>query len=116
MTDREGYFLIDHRASPGMPKELVRQNAYDPSQLAEGKIFEGKVKVCCGCRRPVVLNPLRQRERHHCYQCNHFICDVCYGLMKAGHTHVPFEKLADTVLNAAAKGMTLGSPSKLILP
>lgn len=69
-ASKEGYLLIDHRASPG--------NADVP----EGQVFESAVLTCSHCQTAVVLRPDRSRERHYCMGCDHYICDVCAEIRK----------------------------------
>lgn len=61
----EGYLLIDHRASPGLP------------EVPEGTVFEAAVLSCSHCQRSLIRNPARTRERAYCHGCDHYICDGC---------------------------------------
>lgn len=62
----EGYLLVDHSACHskdipiGLPKKL-----------------ETATITCSHCPRVVIINPLRQRTRHHCFGCDKYICDSC---------------------------------------
>jgi len=113
-----GYLMVDHRFSPGLPEDVARASGYDPKHCGEGKLFEAASLTCAHCKCAVVKNPLRQREREVCPKCSHhYICDFCAAdARKPDYDHMPFEKLRDVSLNFAAKGMTLGSPQKLLLP
>lgn|SRR5215813_360366 len=73
----DGEVFLDHRASPGIPPELAQRLGYHPNQVKEGTTFESATLGCPHCGSCVVLNPLRTRERAHCYQCNAYICDGC---------------------------------------
>jgi len=73
----DGEVMVDHRASPGIPAHLAAKFGYHPSQVAEGVVLEAATLGCPHCGSHVVLNPLRTRERAHCYQCNMYICDGC---------------------------------------
>lgn len=92
----EGYVMVDHRASPGLTPEEARYAGYDPTQCATGKLFEASSLTCSHCKVVVVKNPLRTRERSHCFKCNHYICDMC--AFKASHSdysHTPYEKAVE---------------------
>src|SRR5262245_24065327 len=84
----EGYYQIDHRASPG--------NAKAP----EGQQFESAVFTCahshCG-GKVVIMNPNRSRPRGYCPTCDRMICDTCEAArLISGCTSLDrlFEKLA----------------------
>lgn len=68
---QEGYLMVDHRASPGFTPEMRLFPA------PEGTLFETRTLHCPHCGCCVVVNMDRTRERGHCYQCDHYICDVC---------------------------------------
>lgn len=72
---QEGYFLIDHRYSPGLPDELAIPNGLPPG-VGRG-MNELPTITCSHCQRQVIQNPLRTRERHYCPKCDHYICDNC---------------------------------------
>lgn len=108
MATRQGYLLVDHRASPGLPPEVARWAGYDPRLCGEGKLFEADTLTCAHCKGVVVKNPLRTRDRHICMACGgHYICDGCaYEATMSDYTHSPFEKVADDVIRGAANGIT----------
>lgn len=110
---QEGYLMIDHRFSPGIPEDVARLSGFDPKLCGEGKLFEVPTLNCPHCKTSQVKNPLRTRERHNCWSCNHYICDLCaFEASQPGYVHAPFDKFVDETMKAAA----LGSPAKLILP
>jgi hypothetical protein len=122
---REGYIMIDHRASPGLPEDLARRHGFDPAQVGEGKLFEAAMLTCSHCKISKLKNPDRTRERGHCFKCHHYVCDTCAAMMNLpDYDHMPFEKVVDVTCEAAVKGLTLGnplsshlgSPSKLLNP
>ena len=108
MKQREGYLMVDHRASPGLPEEVARVSGYDPRHAGEGKVFEAASLTCSHCKCAVVKNPLRQRERHTCAKCGyHYICDGCaLEASKPDYSHLPYEKLKDDTLEMGMRGMT----------
>lgn len=109
---REGYLLVDHSASPGLPEDVARASGYDPKLAGEGKRFEAATLTCAHCKVGVVKNLFRTRERESCAKCgHHYICDYCSIASRApDYSHMPFEKRVDLTLSTQ-----LGSPSKLIL-
>ena len=111
----EGYLLVDHRASPGIPEHLARAAGRDPKQSGEGKVYESALIQCEHCRNSVVLNADRQRPRAYCQPCDHYICDACDAQRALpGYVHVSAQQFSDMQLEYAMKGMTLGSPLDLL--
>jgi len=114
---REGYLVVDHSASPGLPEDIARQAGYDPKHCGEGKVFEAATLTCSHCGNAVVKNPRRTRERGFCRKCDHYICELCaIDAQSPTYVHVPFRKLADVTMNLAEKGVVLGSPRELLEP
>lgn len=114
MSKQQGYLMIDHRASPGLPEDVARATGLDPKLCGEGKIFEAATLTCSHCKVAMVKNPLRTRERGHCRKCNHYICDGCVAKSRLpDYSHVPFEKRVQDTMALAAKGI-LGSPQSLL--
>lgn len=71
----EGYLLLDHRESPGVPDSMAIQSGL-PAGAGYGK-FEAPTYTCQHCDWVVVLNPKRNREKAWCKYCDHYICDAC---------------------------------------
>lgn len=76
-SSREGYLLIDHRASPGIPEKIVQRTAFAGVNLGEGKLFEASTLTCGHCKTVQLKNTWRTRERGKCFKCMHYICDPC---------------------------------------
>ena len=94
----EGYLMIDHRASPGIPEGAARRMGLDPAQVGEGRMMETSTLGCPHCGSVVVLNPQRTRERAHCYKCNRYICDGCAAVMhRGGYVHRTIMQIAEMV-------------------
>jgi len=110
----EGYLLVDHRASPGLPEDVALKAGYDPKFCGEGKIFEAASLTCSHCKNSWIKNPLRTRERAYCSKCDHYICDWC-DLKRQDplYVHLPYSKVVDITLELAAK---LGTPQELLNP
>ena len=93
---REGYVQIDHRNSPGISPELVREinlkSGKGFPEVPEGMNFESATRVCCHCGTPVLLNPDRSRPRGYCRRCDAYHCDKieCQDC-------IPFKKILDVV-------------------
>jgi hypothetical protein len=103
---QESYLMIDHRSSPGLPAEMVRQSDLPPG--ARGGMFEAPTVTCSHCQRNIVINPLRSQDkpRAYCAKCDHYICDNCGVTMKLnGWICYPWKQLEDDLLNQAAKGL-----------
>lgn len=94
---QEGYLLIDHRASPGLPADFARSIGLGESSLGEGRVFETSTVTCCHCGVVVMINPMRTRSRGHCQKCDAYVCDnpSCH----AGCT--PFAKILDAAESVA---------------
>lgn len=111
---QQGYLMIDHRASPGLPEDVAIKCGYDPKLSGEGKLFEADTLTCKHCKTTQLKNILRTRERASCYKCGYrYICDFCAAdMLRPDYSHTPFEALVE----ATAKAMIIGSPPKLIMP
>lgn len=104
MAQREGYLIVDHQASPGLPPELAAQMGYDPALCKEGKVFEAATLTCAHCKTVVVKNPDRLRARGSCVKCsNKYLCDDCtVAARQPDYTHMPYEKLRDLTMEGKA--------------
>jgi hypothetical protein len=98
---QEGYLMIDHRASPGLPEKVAIASGYDPKLCGEGKLFEAATLTCGHCKVSVVKNPLRTRARETCEKCSHhYICDICaFKMTLPDYSHLPYDKVIDMTLN-----------------
>lgn len=96
----EGYLIVDHRNSPGLPADVAKASGFDPKHCGEGKVMEAATITCSHCKVVVVVNPLRTRERAYCRRCDHYICDGCHEASKnPNYVHTSFEKVRDEVLS-----------------
>lgn len=110
-----GTIIVDHSSSPGLPEDIAREAGYDPKFCSEGKVFEAATLTCAHCKTSLVKNHFRIRERAFCQKCNHYICDFCHAkTTEALYSHLPFEKLAETVIREAEKSLFMGSPVDLL--
>ena len=113
MSDKYGYVLVDHRASPGLTPEQAKLNGYDPELTKEGKLFEADIMTCAHCRAMVVKNPDRIRARASCLRCgDKFICDKCaFQASQPDYIHKPFQaKLDETHENILKSSTTSAMP------
>lgn len=102
LRSHEGYLLIDHRGSPGVPDELMVPQGYIPG-AGHGK-FESATFTCPYCEFVVVLNPDRSRPRNFDKKTQHLICDGCEHKIKVlGLDLKPMKQIADELRNEAAK-------------
>lgn len=112
LRQHEGYLLIDHRNSPGMPDQVMVATGL-PAGAGRG-LFEAPTYSCSHCQRVVVLNPLRTRAREYCARCDSHICDRCGALRAAnGGDCKTFKQIVDEVQHAASHGKPVPT---LILP
>jgi hypothetical protein len=72
---REGYLLIDHSNSPGVPPDMVRAAGFPAPAVGPGQRYESPTFTCAHCNRPVIMNPQRSRPRGYCRKCNADVCD-----------------------------------------
>lgn len=93
--EREGYVLIDHTDSPGID--------HASGLLGGGKRFEAATNTCSHCQAVVVMNPDRLRQRGHCYNCDHYICDGCAVAMTQTGFCASFDRFADEYLERQLK-------------
>jgi len=90
----EGWVMVDHRASPGIPAEKARQLGYRAEDVREGGVYETVTYGCDHCGTCYVKNPWRTRPREHCFKCNRDICDGCYAAMQhPDYVHKTFRQL-----------------------
>lgn len=100
MGTKEGYLIVDHRASPGLSERLAQRAGYNPFLCREGRVFEAATLTCSHCKTVQIMNPERTRARGFCPKCNHYICDSCTAAMRApDYVHTPFDRLVDLVLS-----------------
>jgi hypothetical protein len=104
LRSHEGYLLIDHRNSPGVPDEIMVAQGFSPGAGRQDSVFESATFTCSHCEVVVVMNPNRQRERGYCRKCDHYVCDTCEARRVAsGGECKPFKVMVEEVLNLAAK-------------
>lgn len=105
MAQREGYAILDHRASPGLTENVALRLGYDPTLVCEGAVMEAPTLTCVHCKVPnvIIKNPWRTRERASCYKCgNGYVCDNCAIEMKMpDYDHAPFDKKIEQAINSA---------------
>jgi hypothetical protein len=108
----EGYLMVDHRYSPGIPADLeaywIAQGKIHPGETVHaGATYETAIQTCSHCQRVIIMNPLRERERHVCHGCYHYICDGCAHLYTQDRTCHNFYQLMDALQEAAFRAQNL---------
>lgn len=88
----EAYILIDHRNSPGVSQEFIRDHKLDTPAVGAGQVFESAITVCHSCGGDVVLNPNRSREREWCMIHDAYLCDRCALRRKVTGVCVPLKQ------------------------
>ncbi len=113
MANKEGYLMIDHRASPGIPEGYFQALGFDMPEVPGGSMAEMAVLVCAHCQHQHFKNHKRTRERASCQKCGGaYICDVCeWRSRQPDYVHTPFKKVIDDVTN----GKSIANPH-LVLP
>lgn len=113
----EGYLLIDHSNSPGVPDDLLRASGLPGMIEGQGAPvkFEAPTITCSHCEQVLVVNPNRTRARGYCTGCDHYICDVCtYAreVRREACAHIArlTEAIQEAGLKAAAPTSTLWLP------
>lgn len=93
---KEGYLMVDHRASPGLPADFYEKCYGIPSTgLARQSLYESAVATCAHCNTSVILNPLRTRARGYCPKCDDYICDNPACAAQSAVEHKSFSQLLD---------------------
>jgi hypothetical protein len=114
-TSNDGEITIDHSASPGLTADQARSFGYPPELVGEGKRMSAPTLGCPHCGSAVVLNPMRTRERAHCYQCNQYICDICDAVRhEPGYVHRTIAEIA-ALISSGKWRCAGGSMSKPLL-
>lgn len=104
---QEGYFLLNHRNSPGLSPELMRRFYPELPAGAGRELVEAPAITCTHCQRGIVLNPKRTRRRERCWGCHRRICDLCYGVLVETGTCKTFQRVIDDTLEAAARAQSI---------
>ena len=102
LTDHAGYFMIDHRNSPGLSASDV---AHVPGAIAVpgGQQLEADTKQCRHCERTILLRSDRVRPRGYCQRCDAYICDACAATMAVTGVCRPFARIVDEAQTIAEK-------------
>ena len=111
---KEGYFMADHRDSPGLSSVMEHAAGLPPG--AGRGMFEAPTCTCSHCCRVVVLNPLRRRDRAYCSKCDRYICDGCGAPMAVLGECRSIERIVDELAVASDKGATPQELERIINP
>ena len=49
---------------------------FEYTDQVSGTIVQLPTLTCAHCNRVVILHPQRQRERHWCFKCDAYVCDL----------------------------------------
>lgn len=99
LQDREGILLLDHRNSPGVPAEMLRQAGL-PDSAGRG-LYETPIYTCAHCQAgvPVIVKAFGVREhRFVCSGCQKVLCNRCALRKSVTGLCEPFEKKVDEYL------------------
>ena len=100
---REGYLLIDNTVSPGTAPDFGLSQGKRVVNVGEGKKLEASTITCSHCKRVVILNPERGRNRTYCSKCAHYVCDRCGLVMKVDGECRSWDVLVEKLREKAAK-------------
>jgi hypothetical protein len=70
---RFGYFMVDHRASPGLDPEWCAKHGV--LSAPKGQLLEANAAACGHCGKIMPLVHLELVD--YCPKCNHDICPTC---------------------------------------
>lgn len=107
----EGYLMIDHSHSPGIPEELARRWAAQGTVVKAGStVLEAGSYTCAHCQFIVIKNKNRTRPREICRKCMAIVCDRASCVLECQ----PFEVLIERV--TAGKALHVDPTTNLLLP
>lgn len=108
---QQGYLLVDHSNSPGIPEDLARKWAAQGSVVKPGStVLEADSYTCAHCQFIIVKNPKRLRPREVCRKCMAVVCDRASCVLECQ----PFEMLIEKV--TSGKALQMDPTTNLLLP
>lgn len=111
----EGYLMLDHRGTEGVPDEVMRSCGLPAG--SGHKLYECPSFTCSHCQRVVIMDARRTNSRGYCKKCDHYVCDNCETIRVAsGGMCKTFSQQVDELLNAAEKQATTQDPRTIVLP
>lgn len=91
--EADGYLLVDHRNSPGLPNEHTRRLGLPDGCMGEGTVYEGRTHGCPHCGAPSLITRV---ERNWCRSCDLYICDYCEKARHLpGYEHFTMREVAE---------------------
>lgn len=111
---KEGYFMADHRDSPGLSPVMEHAAGLPPG--AGHGMFEAPTYTCSHCCRVVIMRPDRRRDRAWCAKCDRYICDGCGAAMTLLGECRSIDRIVDELAVAADKGATAQELERIINP
>jgi hypothetical protein len=101
LRQQEGYLLVDHRVSPGVPSGVMEAQGW-PAGAGQG-LFETATYTCAHCQYVVVMEPKRTRPRAVCLACYQRICDGCEVVRQQTLTCRSMARLIDDTLETSER-------------
>ena len=98
---QEGYLVIDHRNSPGVPQSVVGHTGKVSPAVPGGQLYESATVTCAHCQAIVILNPKRTRPRNYCAKCDDYVCDNPICVKECS----PFARVIERTIERAIKGI-----------
>lgn len=100
----EGYLIVDHRESPGVPFNPAMIGKPDTMPVGRGITMESATVTCVHCQVVVVLNPLRTKPRGYCQKCDRYVCDSPFCNRECR----PFEAVIEQAQERDLRTLALG--------
>ena len=115
LKNHEGYLLVDHHDSPGIPDEVAVKSGLPPG--VGRKKYEAACFTCAHCEAVVVKDPKVTRESTKCVGCQHLLCRGCGYLYSLDRVCRNFKHRIEELRNSAEKkGTSEVLHSPLIIP
>lgn len=107
----EGWLMIDHSNSPGIPEDLAQKWAAQGVVVKPGStVLEAGSYTCAHCQYVVIKNQNRTRPREVCRKCMAVVCDRASCVLECQ----PFEQIVENVLSGRA--VNVDPATNLLLP
>lgn len=121
-----GWLMIDHSASPGIPRDIAMKLGLPPDLVAEGKRLETDTISCSHCgghvaRLYITCTRASAPSPEYCKRCDHYICRECsFEMTQPGYQHRNKFAIADAAMTSASRGQLFDpatpKPISIIVP
>lgn len=88
---------------------LYHEEQYEgPDSPFPAGVVERGTMSCAHCQAVVILNPQRVRDRHWCWNGDHYICDACSAVLAQTGCLSAAQKI-DLAMAHPGRGVSIGS-------